>query len=52
MAASTPGVARALAKAMKEQGQYAATRPKVISYEIPQDDWSDLGEIEMPGEAD
>ena len=38
-------------KAMKEQGQYANTRPKVISYEIPQDDWSDLGEIEMPDEA-
>lgn len=35
-------------KAMKEQGQYAATRPQVISYEIPQDDWSELGEIEMP----
>lgn len=35
-------------KAMKEQGQYAATRPKVISYEIPQDGWAELGEIEMP----
>ena len=35
-------------KAMKEQGRYAATRPKVISYEIPQDGWSELGEIEMP----
>ena len=35
-------------KAMKVQGRYAATRPKVISYEIPQDGWSELGEIEMP----
>lgn len=35
-------------KAMAEQGQYAASRPKVISYEIPQDDWSELGEIQMP----
>ncbi|GAA1392547.1 putative quinol monooxygenase [Luteococcus peritonei] len=35
-------------KAMKEQGRYAATRPQVISYEIPQDGWNDLGEIEMP----
>ena len=33
---------------MKVQGRYAATRPKVISYEIPQDGWSELGEIEMP----
>ena len=31
-------------KAMKVQGRYAATRPKVISYEIPQDGWSELGE--------
>ena len=38
-------------KAMKEQGQYVNTRPKVISYEIPQDDWSDLGELEMPDEG-
>lgn len=37
-------------KAMATQGQYAASRPKVISYEIPQDDWSELGEIEMPAE--
>lgn len=36
--------------AMREQGRYAATRPKVISYEIPQQGWSELGEIEMPGE--
>lgn len=35
-------------KAMATQGKYAASRPKVISYEIPQDDWNDLGEIEMP----
>ena len=35
-------------KAMATHGEYAASRPKVISYEIPQDDWSELGEIQMP----
>lgn len=37
-------------KAMREQGRYAATRPKVVSGEIPGDGWAELGEIEMPGE--
>lgn len=35
-------------KAMATHGEYAASRPKVISYEIPQDDWSELGELQMP----
>lgn len=38
------------AKAMAEQGRYAASRPQVISYEIPQQGWADLGEIKMPDE--
>ncbi len=29
-------------------GEYPASRPKIISYEIPQDDWSELGELQMP----
>lgn len=36
--------------AMSEQGRYAASRPKVVSVEVPGDDWSELGEIDMPGE--
>ena len=35
-------------KAMATHGEYAASRPKIISYEIPQDDWSELGELQMP----
>lgn len=38
------------AKAMKEQGRYAASRPKIISVEAPGQGWDELGEIEMPGE--
>lgn len=34
--------------AMATQGQYAASRPKIISYEIDQDGWNELGEIQMP----
>lgn len=37
-------------RAMAEQGRYAASRPKVLSHEIPQDDWDELGEIQMPGD--
>ena len=36
--------------AMDELGQYLVARPQVISYEIPQDGWSQLGEITMPDE--
>ena len=36
------------AEAMKTQGKYAATRPKVISFEKPGTGWDELGEIEMP----
>ncbi|GAB3703093.1 putative quinol monooxygenase [Mariniluteicoccus flavus] len=39
------------AEAMRTQGQYAASRPKVISVEAPGDGWSELGEIEMPDHA-
>lgn len=35
-------------KSMAEQGKYANTRPRILSYEIPADDWSELGEIQMP----
>lgn len=36
------------AEAMATLGRYAASRPKIISYEIDQDGWNELGEIEMP----
>ena len=38
------------AKAMATHGEYAASRPKIISYELDQDDWSELGELLMPDE--
>ncbi len=34
-------------KAMATQGQYAARRPQVVSFETPQQGWADLGEIQM-----
>lgn len=37
-------------KAMKEQGRYAASRPKVVSVETEGQGWDELGEIEMPGD--
>ncbi|SCQ72556.1 Antibiotic biosynthesis monooxygenase [Propionibacterium freudenreichii] len=37
-------------KAMATQGQYAATRPSVISLETDQDGWAPLAEINMPGQ--
>lgn len=39
-------------RAMERLGQYLDSRPLVISYEIPQDGWSQLGEIEMPERED
>ncbi len=33
--------------AMATQGQYAARRPQVVSFEVPQDGWADLGEIQL-----
>ena len=38
-------------KAMKTHGQYAASRPKVVSVEKEGQGWDELGEIEMPDEA-
>jgi len=38
------------AKAMATHGEYAASRPKIISYQLDQDDWSELGELLMPNE--
>lgn len=35
------------AQAMSELGQYLASRPKIVSYEIPQDGWNEMGEIRM-----
>ncbi len=35
-------------RAMATQGQYAASRPKIVSVEVPAEGWSELGEIEMP----
>ncbi|WP_409482991.1 putative quinol monooxygenase [Arsenicicoccus dermatophilus] len=39
------------AKAMKEQGAYAASRPRIISVERDGEGWDELGEIEMPDEG-
>ncbi|MFT4297496.1 MAG: putative quinol monooxygenase [Micropruina sp.] len=37
-------------EAMGTYGRYITTRPQIISYEIPQDGWSELGELKMPDE--
>lgn len=34
-------------KAMATQGEYAARRPLVVSYEAPGEGWNELGEIQM-----
>lgn len=35
-------------KAMASHGQYAASRPKIISFEVPAEGWSELGELQLP----
>lgn len=37
-------------KAMATHGKYAATRPKIVSFEVPAEGWSELGELQMPDE--
>lgn len=36
------------AKAMSTLGQYVSARPKIISYELDQLGWNELGELAMP----
>lgn len=38
-------------KAMSELGLFVTERPRVVSVEAPGDDWSELGELDMPPEA-
>jgi len=33
--------------AMAIQGRYAARRPQIVSFEVPGDGWSELGEIQL-----
>ncbi len=35
-------------EAMKLQGKYAASRPKMMSFNLPKGGWSELVELEMP----
>lgn len=36
------------AQAMSTFGAYVNERPKIVSFEIDQDGWSELGELQMP----
>lgn len=36
------------ATAMATHGRYVVSRPQIISYEIDQDGWNELGELRMP----
>ncbi len=36
------------ATAMATLGAYVSARPKIISYEIDQDGWNELGELQLP----
>lgn len=36
------------ATAMKTFGRYLVERPRIVSVQVPGEDWSRLGEIEMP----
>lgn len=36
------------ATAMADFGEYVTARPKIISVEAPGDDWSELGELQLP----
>jgi quinol monooxygenase YgiN len=38
-------------KAQSDLPQHLLETPKIVNFEVPQDDWSRLGEMEVPGSS-